>query len=69
MEKACTESIRHMVAQVIETWKMLWKQNRKSRKQRHRRGLESFKEMMLKGDWKKNPNQVKVGRIVGRKWQ
>ena len=40
--------IGHMIVQVMEAWEMLWEQTRQSREQKHRRMLESFKEIPLK---------------------
>ncbi len=39
--------IGHMVSQVMEAWEWLWKRNRQSREQKHRRILESLKETPL----------------------
>lgn len=39
--------IGHMIAQVMEAWEWLWKRNRQSREQKHRRALESMKETLL----------------------
>lgn len=39
--------VGHMIAQVMEAWEALWKKNRQSRKQKHRRILESMKEILL----------------------
>ncbi len=39
--------IGHMIAQVMEAWEWLWKKNKQSREQKHRRILESIKVTLL----------------------
>lgn len=39
--------IGHMIGQVMEAWKKLWRQSRQSREQKHRRMWENFKETPL----------------------
>ena len=39
--------IGHMISQILESWKILWKNIRQSREQKHRRMLESWKTDLL----------------------
>ena len=50
--------IGHMAAQIMEAWEKLWSQDRQSRKQRHRRVLESLKKVRLK------ENREEIGRRI-----
>jgi hypothetical protein len=40
--------IGHMISQIIESWKSLWKKTKQSNEQKHKRILESFKKDKLK---------------------
>lgn len=40
--------IGHMIGQLMECWEKIWKRVKQSREQKHRRILESMKEILLK---------------------
>lgn len=52
--------IGHMIAQVMEAWETMWRRVRQSREQRHRRVLESFKEVRLKENTEEIRRKIQI---------
>ncbi|HJC74406.1 MAG TPA: transposase, partial [Candidatus Mediterraneibacter faecavium] len=52
--------IGHMIAQIIEAWKMLWKKVKQSREQKHRLLLTAWKNRGLKESLRELEKKIQV---------
>ena len=52
--------IGHMIAQIMDAWKSLWKDIRQSKEQKHRRLLESWKTQRLSEEMPKAPSRFQI---------